>query len=559
MAYYNGPTGFEKVNDVINIQQEMMNLFTGNTIHNKPITSAKSFASEVLSVEKQKLQDLRKYYKGLYDTSLAQSGLTSKGLTELYKCLQEWNGKLQLSEFLANKKLLHNLTAMAGTIKNWSSFVRLLEDNIKINDVADLDMIGEVVAAGVEAGFASMDGKKNGNTTISVQTTDRSSGRYLKFFNSKGETVGSLTIDVSQEGDITRIRPYWKDSALSKGNAKSKLFDTVLTTAKSVFPNVEITAQSSQDPKVTELITHTLDGININPLVKFYITEALKEKYKYGASLSINKGFLGEVYWYAFALWIKSMGLIKNTAVIGAKHFQGVEPPVDVLFSELLGVQVKNYSETSDGVVHVIRGGNAKKVARRERDSAEYFFSHTLGLNTNVLNKFYFSYSYNQVLDDESAERIYRPVYGRFELIDKGFRDSYIGARLDAFLNFHQSTYENIVEQVSEDFNVSSEIINRPVFYAFNNKLLPTYVLIDALMTSLDNVGKGGNNAVEVHLKDFEFNALGVSNVYPESADYTNVLTGSVYYNLEIDASSLFNTVATQLGAIPIENAITNK
>lgn len=555
MAYYNGPQGFSSVNEVINIQQEMMNLFNGNTVRNKPITSAKSFAKEVLLVEKQKLSDLRDYYRKLYDTGLAQSGLTSQALTDLYNRLQEWNGKVSLSNFLANKKLLQNLTAMAGTIKNWSSFVGLLENNIKINDVADLDMITEIVAAGVTESFKSVGGT-NGNTTISVQTTDRSSGRHLKFIDGEGGSVGTLTIDVSQDGNITRIRPYWKESKLSKGNAKTTLFDTVLTTAKSVFPNVEITAQSSQDPKVTDLITHTLDDINIDSTVKFYITEALKEKYKYGASLSINKGFLGEVYWYAFALWIKSLGLIKNTAAIGAKHFQGVEPPVDVLFSELLGVQVKNYSETSDGVVHAIRGGNAKKVARRERDSANYFFSHTLGLNTDVLNKFYFSYSYNKVLDDERAERIYGPVYGRFELIDKGFRNSYIGARLDAFLNFHQSTYENIVEQVSEGFNVSSEIINRPVFYAFNNKLLPTYVLIDALMISLDNAGKGNPDLIDVKLKDFEFNALGVDNVYPESAEYTNVLTGSVYYNLEIKADKLFNTVAAQLGAVSPENAI---
>lgn len=525
--------GFETMERVVSYQNIIASMIGYSSKHNNELLE------EIKLKEIERLEQLKASL--LAEEKKLKDTLGIISIEELNQRLQEWNnsgldtilinGSTQFNKLVKeiSKKITQEwfnknfAEALIHDAKNGGELHEIFMRNGTEQITKDVKFFQNIKRAIKEKGYGSLDSMPNKYFTITVQ------GEPIEDFSKEP------VVDIYFSGDI------------SSGYAK-KISNIIKKINGYEFKNFPLS-----DKLKAEIVNNIKSLINVNSRPGQIMMQILtfrfemNQQFDLSKNESVIKGFLGEAYWTAFWQFItagKVQVIPTGTSRGTSGTLTGKEIPIDIILGET-GFQVKNYRIIYSHGQQLIKFPPFGSTSIR----LDNFIESRLDMPAykDAIEKFFFSYGYNRLVDNDTARKIYSGVANRFDSILytlKANLEELTLGRLDKVIGLDRSfSFDNELVDTSE-----LETTRYNTVWLIGNKFVFGSDIVDSLITGL-----WASRGFDIRLSLFDTSALhqpelGAKWPEPTSYDPSSAMKGQIIkYQIEIDISTLIRDLMSRI------------
>ena len=417
------PTGFQTVQDVINIQNSVLSAISGSNI-TKIDSEGRTLLERIKLKELEELKALKEQIEQKENDFLIRSGINN--FNELYEKTIAWMnsgaknilqdvGLISSIQHIFEETLVSDLETIAFQFQNQvlteDQMVKLFGEEIR----EFVDSVGSMITVGLKNQTANRSGTLSMDFHSSAISDKK---KYTKSFGQKGITLFQRSGNSKKHNNI--------ELHFTKGipaSEQHKLKDRMNNILKELgIQSKASTPQMLHDKIGSKILSYLPSGNypKANASIGRVIQNFLVDNYeiKVGKNSSVIRGALGEIYWNAFFDFIGLSGTVP--VGLSVKSIDNKEIPIDILYKEF-GFQVKNYTMIEGIVTFNQHFDRELKEMVPNQVSFHQFFSNSMEMNADageLLGKFYFSKSYNVRNEEKDPEGKFIPIENRFTSIE---------------------------------------------------------------------------------------------------------------------------------------------
>ena len=577
MALINAPEGFRRAKDVVNIQNNFLQIMSGQT-HTGMNKNEVNFLQEaIVNNEIERLIVIAKEFQR-QERALFQK-FSSKGITDysmLNKKIEDWNKLIGGNFFFEDSFVQKIVKLMINEQQDDLSSIVQSFINKKLDLKLVLDIMGDgkedalakaedycvnIIYAGLKGGSSSRKGTLTASFEVekgsALEKKISSMMKGNQYFHSKGVTFyqkkekkkdKSLGFEIHFTSDIS-------------GSVRGKFIESFSKFYNEENKESKIIAHRSETvDEISQLILSKIpeENTEIKLLVKNILKKELIEvqNYDLNRSTSVIRGSLAEIYWTCFFNFI---GLKAKPVGLNLKDIKNRQVPIDLIIEDL-GFQVKKYDTfNTSSVFFGLDYGEIKKNEAEtlklnpETVTLKKLFSTQLQLDNEdmeSIGRFFISKNYNKPTRDKKYQNEkfeeYKVLYGRFNAAKPEVTiESYVKAHIDKLI----STNKDV--EMPKDFGFININVGRPTIWLINNNIIPSSIIVEKIIENLKK-SLHGENSVFISLKEFTLNlsSFKMNEVWPKKVDIDpagKMASATGKYLIEVNLESFFNKLLKTL------------